>query len=87
MIDDMYREATLYPAGNLEKTVYTNPLFGGFREFNDTFRERIHTFLQQVTDGVPPDQIDGSGAEGLAAQKVIAAAIESLHSEKVEYVR
>ncbi len=87
VIDDMYREATLYPAGNPEKTVYSNPLFGGFREFNDTFRNRIHTFLQQVSNGVPPDQIDGSGAEGLAAQKVIAAAIESLHSEKVEYVK
>jgi predicted dehydrogenase len=27
VIDDMYREVTLYPAGNPEKTVYTNPLF------------------------------------------------------------
>jgi hypothetical protein len=27
---------------------------------------------------VPPAQIDGSGADGLAAQKVIAAAIESV---------
>jgi predicted dehydrogenase len=86
VIDDMYREVTLYPAGNPEKTVYTNPLFGGYREFNDTFRNRIHTFLEQVSAGVEPEQIDGSAAEGLAAQKVIAAAIEALHSEKVVYV-
>jgi predicted dehydrogenase len=83
VLDDMWREATLYPAGNLEKTVYTNPVFGGFTGFDDTFKDRIHTFIQQVTDGVPPEKIDGSGADGLAAQKVLAAAIESLEHEKV----
>ncbi len=87
VIDDMYREATLYPAGNPEKIVYTNPLFGGYRDFNDTFRNRIHTFLEQITAGFAPDQIDGSAAEALAAQKVIAAAIESVQEEKVVYVR
>lgn len=87
VLEDMYREVTLYPAGNLEKTVHTNPLFGGYRDFNDTFRNRIHTFLEQVGNGVSPEQIDGSGADALAAQKVIAAAIESLHSERVEYVK
>jgi predicted dehydrogenase len=87
VLDDMWREATLYPAGNLEKTVYTDPVFGGFGDFVSTFKDRIHTFLQQITDGVPPEQIDGSGAEGLAAQKVLAAAIESLDTESVVYVR
>ena len=83
VLDDMWREATLYPAGNLEKTVYTNPVFGGFRDFEDTFRDRIHTFLEQVTAGVDPEAIDGSGADGLAAQKVLKAAIESLETETV----
>jgi len=78
VIDDMYREVTLYPAGDLEKRVYTNPLFGGFRGFEDTFQDRIHYFLEQVSAGTPPDKIDGSGADGLAAQKVLQAAIESL---------
>ena len=41
------------------------------RDFTDTFRNRIHTFLEQVTDGVAPEEIDGSGADGLAAQKVL----------------
>jgi len=80
VIEDMWREATLYPAGQPEKTVYTNPVFGGMRDFEDTFRNRIHCFLEQVAAGVPPDQIDGSGADGLAAQKVLAAAIESLET-------
>ena len=83
----MWREVTLYPAGNLEKIVYTNPVFGGMRDFEDTFRNRIHKFLEQVSAGVSPDEIDGSGADGLAAQKVLAAAIESLNNETVVYVK
>lgn len=86
VIDDMYREATLYPAGNPEKIVFTNPLFGGMESFEDTFRNRIHTFLEQVGEGVDPEEIDGSGAEGLAAQKVLAAAIRSLDNGTVEKV-
>ncbi|MCP4164753.1 MAG: Gfo/Idh/MocA family oxidoreductase [Chloroflexi bacterium] len=86
VIDDMWREATLYPAGDMEKRVYTNPVFGGIRDFEDTFRNRINTFVQQLVDGVDPGEIDGSGADGLAAQKVLAAAIVSLENETVEYV-
>jgi hypothetical protein len=78
VVDDMWREATLYPAGDSTKLVYTNPVFGGYRDFDDTFRERIHCFAQQVADGVAPEDIDGSGAAGLAAQKVIQAGIDSL---------
>jgi predicted dehydrogenase len=83
VIDDMYREVTLYPAGDLEKRVYTNPLFGGFRGFEDTFQDRIHCFVEQVSAGAAPDEIDGSGADGLAAQKVLQAAIESLEQGSV----
>jgi predicted dehydrogenase len=86
VIDDMYREVTLYPAGNLEKTVYSNPLFGGMRDFEDTFRNRQQRFLEQVAAQERPEDIDGSGADGLAAQKVLAAAIESLENETVVYV-
>lgn len=83
VLDDMWREATLYPAGEGVKSVYTNPVFGGYRDFNDTFRERLHQFLAQVAAGDAPDAIDGSGADGLAAQKVIAAAIESLQTGQI----
>jgi len=87
VLDDMFRELTLYPAGELEKTVYTNPIFGGMRDFTDTFRNRIHRFLEQVSKGAAPDEIDGSGADGLAAQRVLAAAIESLENGTVVPVR
>lgn len=87
VLEDMWRELTLYPAGNLEKTVYTNPLFGGRCDFEETFKDCIHTFLTQVSQGVALEDIDGSGAEGLAAQKVLATAIESLDNETVVYVK
>lgn len=87
VIEDIFRQVTLYPAGSLEKTVYTEPsLWGGMRDFTDTFRDRIGRFVQQVEEGVAPEHIDGSGADGLAAQKVLAAAIESLETERVVYV-
>ena len=87
VLEDMWRELTLYPAGNLEKTIYTNPTFGGFRDFEDTFRDRLHRFIEQVATGVKPEEIDGSGADGLAAQKVLQAAIESLDAGTVVQVR
>lgn len=78
IVDDMWKSATLYPAGTMEQRTYTNPVFGGVRDFDDTFRERLHRFLAQVAEGTAPDDIDGSGADGLFAQRVIQAAITSL---------
>lgn len=86
IFEDMWREATLYPAGNPEKRVYTNPVFGGFADFDDTFRDRIRSFVRQVASGCRPDQIDGSGQQGLDAQKVIHAAIESLDTGRIVYL-
>lgn len=83
VIEDMWMRATLYPADSMIQQVYQNPVFGGFSGFGDTFKDRIHSFLRQVTDGVAPEHIDGSGADGLAAQKVIHAAIASLDSGTV----
>ena len=87
VLDDMWREVTLYPSGDPCKTVYTNPVFGGMRDFEDTFRNRLHRFLDEVSRGVAPEDIDGSGADGLAAQKVLAAAIVSLENETVVQVQ
>jgi hypothetical protein len=53
------------------------------KDFEDTFRDRLSRFVEQVDDGVAPDEIDGSGADGLAAQKVLQAAIDSLETESV----
>ena len=86
LFEDMWREATLFPAGNPEKRVYTNPVFGGFANFDDTFRDRIRSFVRQIEAGDAPDQIDGSGEQGLEAQKIIHAAIKSLDEGSIVYI-
>jgi len=86
VIDDMYREATLYPAGDMEKRVFSNPVFGGMRDFEDTFVNRLGHFVEQLEEGAKPEDIDGSGHDGLQAQKVLAAAIESVTREEIVYV-
>jgi predicted dehydrogenase len=78
IFEDMWREAVLYPAGDFVKQVYTNPIFDGFSNFDDTFRDRINCFVKQVADKTPPDQIDGSGESGYRASLVIHAAIKSI---------
>lgn len=85
VLEDMFGELTLFPAGNMEKTVITNTAFGELTEktFEDTFRNRIHRFVEQVAQGCVPEQIDGSGEDGLAAQRVLAAAIESVERRSV----
>ena len=86
VFEDMWREATLYPAGDPVKLVYTNPVFGGYSNFDDTFRERIRCFVRQVAAGAKPEEIDGSGLQGLKAQMIIHAAIESLDTGRVVYL-
>jgi len=83
VVEDMWREATLYPAEDPVKSVYANPVFGGYAGFDDTFRERISCFVRQVAEGARPEDIDGSGADGLAAQRIIQAAIESVSTGRV----
>lgn len=83
VIDDMFRTATLYPAGDPNTIVYNNPIFGGMRDFPDTFKNRLSRFVEQLNEGVDPDAIDGSGKDGLAAQKVLAAAIESVKTQSI----
>lgn len=83
LIEDMWREATLFPAGNPEKRVYTNPVFGGYEGFHDTFRARLRKFVEQVDGHVDPANIDGSGADALEGFRVITAAITSLETGNV----
>jgi len=85
VLDDLFTELTLFPAGSMKKTVITNTPFGDIREktFDDTFRNRIHRFVEQVAQGTAPQDIEASGADGLAAQRVLAAAIESVERRSV----
>lgn len=77
VLDNVYESLTYYPHGQEELRVYRNPVLGGFPGFDATFRSRIATFIQRLEEGVAPDRIEASGADGLAVQEIIEAAIQS----------
>lgn len=77
VIDNVYESMTYYPHSSDELTVVRNSIFGGLKGFDDTFKQRIGGFISQVKAGVLPERIEASGADALAAQEVIEAAIKS----------
>lgn len=83
VLENVYERLTLYPHDSDETTVISNSIMGGTASFQDTFKNRIHRFLEQVEAKVPADEIEGSGEEGLAAQEVIEAAIRSFETGTV----
>ncbi|MBI5093118.1 MAG: Gfo/Idh/MocA family oxidoreductase [Candidatus Hydrogenedentes bacterium] len=85
VLEDLFMNLTFYPADSEEKTVISNTVFCSIQEktFEDTFRNRINRFVEQVAQGCAPEDIDGAGHDGLAAQKVLAAAIESIENGTV----
>jgi len=86
VLDNCFVELTFYPRRGDELTVVRNSIMGGVTGFNDTFKWRIHRWLEQVSQGTPRDQIDASGEDGLAVQEVIEAAIRSIENGSVEEV-
>lgn len=77
VLQNVYEDLWLYPHDSDEITHVHNPIMGGLRSFDDTFRVRIHRFCEQVDAGASPEEIEGSGRDGLLAQEVIEAAIAS----------
>ncbi|TAK20496.1 MAG: Gfo/Idh/MocA family oxidoreductase [Chloroflexota bacterium] len=77
VIENVAEKLTFYPHDSDEQIVIQNTLMSGTLIFETTFRNRIRRFVEQVAARVPPEEIEGSGAEGLAAQEVIEAAIRS----------
>jgi len=49
----------------------------GITDFGQTFPRRIHAFLEDVTNGVPPEDLRASGRDALAALEYTWAVIES----------
>ncbi|HRR91785.1 MAG TPA: gfo/Idh/MocA family oxidoreductase, partial [bacterium] len=50
---------------------------GGMRSFNETFKDRIGVWIDQIESGARYDEIEASGEDGLKAQLIIEAAIKS----------
>ena len=83
VLQNVYEDLWLYPHDSDEVTHVHNPIFGGIKDFDDTFRVRLHRFCEQIAEGATPEQIEGSGWEGLQAQEVIEAAILSWQTGEV----
>ncbi|NBD23350.1 Gfo/Idh/MocA family protein [Paenibacillus glycinis] len=77
IVDNVYESMTYYPHHSDELTVVRNSLFGGMKGFDDTFEHRINRFIEELKAGAKPAEITASGADALAAQEVIEAAIAS----------
>ncbi len=82
VLDNCFEDLTLYPRRSEELTVVRNSIMGGL-VFEDTFPRRINRWIEQLDDGVPQSEIDGSGEEGLAVQEVIEAAIRSWEEQTI----
>ena len=52
----------------------------GIKDFGATFPNRIHAFLEDVTNGVPLEHLRASGRDALATMEYIFAVIESYES-------
>jgi UDP-N-acetylglucosamine 3-dehydrogenase len=83
VIENVFQRLEFFPRSSAEKLVIDNPIMGGMASFDDTFRNRINRFVDQLLLGEP---LDASGADGLAAQEVIEAAIRSWQNGTVEEV-
>lgn len=81
VLEDACEVLTFYPRRSIEKETYY--YLGGMRSFGETFTSRIHRWLEQLTEGAKPEKIDGSGADALAAQEIIEAAIRSFETHTV----
>ncbi|MEK3890536.1 Gfo/Idh/MocA family protein [Bacillus sp. FSL K6-3431] len=76
-IEDVYDRVTFYPHNSTELKVVRNSVLSGMNGFDETFKNRIQTFIAEIKSAIPPEQVTGSGAEALLAQQVIEAAIRS----------
>jgi predicted dehydrogenase len=81
VLEDACEVLTFYPRRSLEKETYY--YLGGMQHFRETFQSRIHRWLEQLAAGVRPEEVDGSGADALAAQEIIEAAIKSHETHAV----
>lgn len=83
VIENVFQRLEFFPRDSRDKLVVENPIMGGMGSFDDTFRNRINTFVEQVQAGGP---LAASGEDGLAAQEVIEAAIRSWENGTIEEV-
>ena len=75
VLDEACEVLTYYPRRSQQKEAFY--YLGGMMSFGETFASRIHRWLEQLTEGVAPEEIDAKAEDALRAQMVIEAAIKS----------
>jgi predicted dehydrogenase len=80
VIENACEELVFYPRSSPEVERFEK--LGGMNNFGETFQSRIAAWLDDLERGAV-DDVDGSGADALAAQLVIEAAIQSAENGTV----
>ena len=75
VIENCVEKLTYYKQGQDPEVLNT-----GLTDFGSTFPNRIHAFLEDVTNNVPKDYLRSSGRDALACLEYIFAAIDSYES-------
>ena len=81
VLEDACEHLFFYPRNAIEYESYS--YLGGMRSFSETFKSRIGAWVDQIEAKTKPEAIDGSGAEALAAQRIIEGAIKSWETHSI----
>ena len=81
LLEDACEHLFFYPRNSIEYESYS--YLGGMRSFSETFKSRIGAWVDQLDARAKPQEIDGSGEEGLKAQYIIEAAIKSWETHAI----
>ncbi len=81
VIDNSTVDFHWYPHQSKEEVHIHNA--GGMASFSETFGTRLGRWLEQLSQGARPEEIEGSGEEGLRALAVQEAAIRSHETGQV----
>lgn len=73
-IENCIEKLTYWPAAKPDQPEVMNT---GITDFGETFPRRIHAFLEDITNGVPKENLRASGRDALAALEYTWAVIES----------
>ncbi len=65
------------------RAVETYNCLGGMLHFNETFKSRISEWVQDNLNDVAPENVNGSGRDGLQVQTIIEAAIKSWETQSI----
>ncbi len=81
VLDEACEVLTYYDRNSPSTETFVN--LGGMTTFGQTFQSRINAWVDQLVNEVAPEDVDGSGSAGLAAQQIIEAAITSFETHAV----